>query len=108
MIDINWNPHDPTQIVSASADGTLQVSCHDLRATLLIVNVLGQVWNAQEGTALVNLREHHGRVLACAWSRVEVNVIFSGGDDQTVRRWDLSAQSSSVFRAPPEPGSHLI
>lgn len=61
-------------------------------------NMFVQVWDVVTGSALVNYRGHCGRVMAVVWSVIDVDVLFSGGDDFTVRSWRISQQ---VFKEPP-------
>lgn len=60
------------------------------------------MWDVVQRAALYNLRGHEGRVFCVAWARFDSNVLFSGGDDQTVRRWDLR----ELLDTPSCPPSH--
>jgi hypothetical protein len=79
---VSWSPHDPTQLLSASGDGT------------------AQVWDVVTSKPTVNLRGHSGRLFGACWSRLTKGVVFTGGEDQTARLWDLEQQPKAHV-APP-------
>lgn len=54
-----------------------------------------------KGECLVNYRDHVGRVMSVAWSFIDPDVLFSGGDDFTIRSWRISQQ---LFKEPPIDG----
>ncbi|GAM19238.1 hypothetical protein SAMD00019534_024130 [Acytostelium subglobosum LB1] len=76
-----WSPHDKHLLAACSADGT------------------AQVWNIDSNQPISNMRGHDGRVLTVLWSYLYPNVIFTGGEDQTVRMWDYTKQP---FKQPPQ------
>ncbi|KAF5399130.1 Gem associated protein 5 [Paragonimus heterotremus] len=61
---LDWSPHDPNLLLSASFDGTANVW-----------KVTGDV-----SGSLGNFRAHRLRLFACIWSRHEVDLAFSGGE----------------------------
>lgn len=72
---VAWSPHDPALLASAAADCTVQV------------------WQAGTGLPLHNVRTDSGRIFALAWSWLDAELLYFGGDDQTVRaaRWRSSS-----------------
>jgi gem associated protein 5 len=72
---VAWSPHDAALLASASSDCTVQV------------------WQASTGLPMHNVRTDSGRVFALAWSWLDSEQIYFGGDDQTVRvaRWRAAA-----------------
>ncbi|CAK8686538.1 unnamed protein product [Clavelina lepadiformis] len=88
---LSWNANNPTQIASASYDGTVEV------------------WDVCKGEGICNYRGHDGRVLCVAWSPVvdEGNlsgVIYSGADDYSVHIWRHERQEN---RLPPKDVQHV-
>ena len=79
-----WSPHAayPTHLLSSSYDCT------------------AQLWDTSTATPLANLRGHDGRVLTVAWSPTYPQLVYSAGEDQSVRVWDISCQPD---REPPPP-----
>ncbi|KAJ1906647.1 hypothetical protein IWQ60_012030, partial [Tieghemiomyces parasiticus] len=47
------------------------------------------VWDALTGTQHALFTEHWGRCLAVAWDLIDHDIVNSGSDDQTVRRWSV-------------------
>ncbi|EFA86746.1 component of gems 5 [Heterostelium album PN500] len=80
VFGISWSPHDENLLVSCSADCT------------------AQVWNIETMQPIANIRGHDGRVLTVHWSHIYRDVVFTGGEDQTVRMWDYTQQP---FKIPP-------
>jgi gem associated protein 5 len=79
-----WCPHQENLLASSSLDGTAQVWKIDATADL--------------STAVTNMRGHESRVLCVTWSATEANILYTGADDQTVRKWDSTQQP---FTKPP-------
>ncbi|KAF6769204.1 hypothetical protein AHF37_10157 [Paragonimus kellicotti] len=61
---LDWSPHDPTLLLSASFDGT------------------ANVWKVTSDVSgsVANFRAHRLRLFACIWSRHEADLAFSGGE----------------------------
>ena len=47
---------------------------------------------------VANFRAHAGRVLCVLWSYVDQNVVYSGSEDFTLRRWMIS---DCDYKTPP-------
>ena len=45
-----------------------------------------------KGQPLANFRSHVGRVMCVAWSYLDPDVVYSGGEDGTLRPWRPSQQ----------------
>lgn len=58
-----------------------------------------QIWNADEGSALVNYRGHSEKVLCCMFSNSDFNSVYSGGEDYSLHRWRIDKQT---YTTPPE------
>lgn len=54
-----------------------------------------------KGEALFNFRGHSGRVMCVVWSYLDPDLVYSGGEDGTVRPWRPSLQQ---HRHPPVSG----
>ena len=66
------------------------------------------MWDVLKGEGLANYRGHNGRVMSVVWSIIDADVVFSGGEDFTVRCWRISQQR---FKEPPVEGkikNHLF
>ncbi|KAF8570939.1 hypothetical protein P879_07593, partial [Paragonimus westermani] len=61
---LDWSPHDPNLLLSASFDGT------------------ANVWKVASDVSgsVANFRAHRLRLFACIWSRQEPDLAFSGGE----------------------------
>lgn len=75
---IDWSPHEPSLLASASADGTVQV------------------WNASDGTAISNFRGHLGKSKCVCWSVLNPNLIYSGGDEDCIKEWNYQQQTNKT------------
>ena len=51
-----------------------------------------QVWDVPKGEPLYNFRGHSGRVMCVVWSYLDPDLVYSGGEDGTVRPWRPSMQ----------------
>lgn len=69
--DLVFAPSESRMLISASAEGTLAV------------------WDSDTGSLDVRLMGHIGPVLSCAASPVNSELIATGGEDHSVRLWDL-------------------
>ncbi|XP_071951268.1 gem-associated protein 5-like [Antedon mediterranea] len=75
VTNLSWNPARDGKLASASYDGTVQV------------------WDVlKKGDPVANFRGHSGRVLAVEWSVMDEDIVFSGGDDFTLMKWNVSKQ----------------
>lgn len=84
---LSWSPHRTRRcLVSGSLDGTAQVW-----------QIAGKT--AEESLAVSNMRGHQGRVLCVVWSETEPGILYTGSDDQSVRRWN--ATEPGPYRQPP-------
>ena len=66
------------------------------------------MWDVLKGEGLANYRGHNGRIMSVVWSIIDPDVVFSGGEDFTVRCWRISRQR---FKEPPVEGkikNHLF
>lgn len=54
-----------------------------------------------KGEALFNFRGHSGRVMCVVWSYLDPDLVYSGGEDGTVRPWRPTLQQ---HRQPPVSG----
>ena len=54
-----------------------------------------------KGEALFNFRGHSSRVMCVVWSYLDADLVYSGGEDGTVRPWRPSLQQ---HRQPPVSG----
>lgn len=55
-----------------------------------------QVWNAYSGLPIANYRGHSEKLLCCAFSSIDSNVVFSGGEDYCLLRWRIDAQTNTT------------
>ena len=79
VIMVNWSPHDEGRLVSVSYDGS------------------AQVWDvADGGKPVANFGEHFGRLLCCLWSPTDPDLIYTAGDDSTLRGFHISQQKNKV------------
>ena len=58
-----------------------------------------------KGEPVVNCRGHIGRVMSVVWSYIDPDVVFTGGEDFTVRPWRLSQQKHTQ---PPTSGKEIF
>ena len=58
-----------------------------------------KIWNADEGTPIGNYRGHSDKLLCCLFSNLYRNIVYSGGEDYSLQKWDINAQE---FKLPPE------
>lgn len=49
-----------------------------------------QIWDVDTGEALANFRGHQGRLLSMAWSHLDPDILFTGGEDFCVMKWKIS------------------
>lgn len=77
VTNIQWNPHNPNQLLSASYDGTLEL------------------WDTRKNICkpICNFQGHFGRVFSCCFSLLHPDIIFSASDDHTCRMWSISNQT---------------
>ena len=64
-----------------------------------------KVWDVKKGEPLYNFRGHSSRVMCVVWSYLDADLVYSGGEDGTVRPWRPSLQQN---RQPPVPGTLRI
>ncbi|PIK60771.1 putative gem-associated protein 5-like [Apostichopus japonicus] len=69
---LQWNPLADGKLASVSYDGT------------------AQIWDVDSGEALANFRGHQGRLLSVAWSHLDPDILFTGGEDFCVMKWKIS------------------
>ncbi|XP_033632264.1 gem-associated protein 5-like [Asterias rubens] len=69
---LSWSPHGNGHLVSASYDYT------------------AQVWDVLKGEPIANFRGHLGRLFSVAWSVIDPDIIFSGGEDFCLMKWRIS------------------
>ena len=50
-----------------------------------------QVWNCIKDEQIANFRGHSGRVLSVLWSFIDPDIIYSGGEDFTLRKWSIAS-----------------
>ena len=60
-----------------------------------------KVWDVSKGEPLYNFRGHSSRVMCVVWSYLDADLVYSGGEDGTVRPWRPSLQQ---YRQPPVSG----
>uniref|UniRef100_A0A7N8YHC7 Gem (nuclear organelle) associated protein 5 n=1 Tax=Mastacembelus armatus TaxID=205130 RepID=A0A7N8YHC7_9TELE len=89
-----WSPHHDARLVTASYDGTAQVST---RPEPCLCNSF--IFEGFGLIAVCNYRGHVGYLLCVDWSPVDPDVIWSGGKDFTVQEWRVSKQE---FTNPPK------
>ncbi|VDP82522.1 unnamed protein product [Echinostoma caproni] len=83
---LDWSPHDPALLLSASFDGT------------------ANVWSVEVGDSpqnyrsLANFRAHKLRLFSCLWSRTESDLAYSGGELHHLFGW---RPSKLVYTEPP-------
>ena len=63
------------------------------------------MWDVVKGEALWNFRGHSSRVMCVVWSYLDPDLVYSGGEDGTVRPWKPSLQQ---HRQPPVSGGSLV
>lgn len=103
---MSWSPHQSGRLVTASYDGTAQVSGRArtlwfwfLLDPLKLLCGSEQVWDVLEEAAVSNYRGHNGYLLCVDWSPVDPDVVWTGGKDFTVHEWKVSQQD---FTKPPK------
>lgn len=85
---ISWSSFEEfNMLASCSYDGTIQI------------------WNADKGTPLANYRGHSEKILCCMFSNTDLNTVFSGGEDYTLHKWRIDAQTNIL---PPEECSIVL
>mmetsp|Transcript_73060 Transcript_73060/g.152539 ORF Transcript_73060/g.152539 Transcript_73060/m.152539 type:complete len:403 (-) Transcript_73060:14-1222(-) len=72
VLDMAFAPSEPRQLVSVGAEGTVAI------------------WDSETGLLDSRLAGHIGAVNCCAISPINEELIATGGEDHTVRLWDLS------------------
>ena len=75
---ITWNPHTNGILASCSKDNTVQI------------------WSVQENEGIANYCQHNGRVQTVLWSYNDSDLVYSGGEDFTLRRWRISEQTNKL------------
>ena len=60
--------------------------------TTLLCFLYAQIWNVSTAEPEANFRGHCGRVLCVQWSDSDADVIYSGGQDNTLQCWRISDQ----------------
>ncbi|KAJ1967930.1 hypothetical protein IWQ62_001552 [Dispira parvispora] len=60
------------------------------------------VWDSTTGKILGRFDDHYGRCLCISWDLLDSDILITGSDDQTVRRWRLSA-NPAVEKPPKSP-----
>ena len=96
LAGVSFSP-DGKQVVTASRDHTVNI------------------WDAESGTSIINLRGHSGAVYAAAYDP-SGNYLATASDDHTVRIWDIGTWRKStlfgypgyVFRGAYSPDGHLM
>ena len=53
------------------------------------------MWDVPKGEPLYNFRGHSSRVMCVVWSYLDPDLVYSGGEDGTVRPWRPSMQEHS-------------
>eukprot|EP01052_Picozoa_sp_SAG31_P015131 SAG31_NODE_963_length_10710_cov_332.216285_8_plen_1350_part_00 len=91
VTQLAWSPITLNLLASASLDGTAQTWKIPEAAVVGMDNVDDQL-------TVANMRGHGGRVLCAVWSETEDLTLFTGSDDQSIRRWDASHQP---YKCPP-------
>ena len=71
VLQIKWSQADGTKLFTASADKSVAW------------------WDVVEGERIKNMKGHSSIVNCCSLSRSTSSVGFSGGDDGTVKMWDM-------------------
>jgi len=62
------------------------------------------VWDVETNQTLANFRGHVGRLLSVQWSYLDAHVVYSGGEDGSVRPWSISGQK---YTQPPATGMEV-
>ena len=63
--------------------------------------VCSQVWDVKSSQPMANFRGHHSRLLSVAFSDLDPDLVYTGGDDFCVYGWRPSEQK---HQAPPSGG----
>ncbi|CAH8434106.1 unnamed protein product [Dicrocoelium dendriticum] len=80
---LDWSPHDPHLLLSASYDGTANV---------------WRIDHKEDAVSLANFRAHRLRLFACLWSRRDIDLAFTGGESCHLFSWRPSRLEE---KAPP-------
>ncbi|KAK3100512.1 hypothetical protein FSP39_021082 [Pinctada imbricata] len=70
ITNLQWSPHDDLLIASVSYDGT------------------ARVWDVSTGQMIGCYHGHMGRLLCIQWSGFEADMLYSGGEDFTLQKWN--------------------
>lgn len=61
-------------------------------------DLFSKVWNVETNQGVANYRGHIGRLLSVQWSFLDADVVYSGGEDGSLRSWSIKEQE---FTHPP-------
>ncbi|KAJ1656888.1 hypothetical protein IWQ61_003624 [Dispira simplex] len=76
--DLCWHPNSASSWVATSSfDGS------------------AVVWDSVTGKIIGRFDDHYGRCLCITWDLLDSDILITGSDDQTVRRWKLSANRAT-------------
>ncbi|KYQ90408.1 component of gems 5 [Tieghemostelium lacteum] len=88
---IAWSPHNNNLLASASADSTVQV--WDISNVLQIDDNNNGDLPTIESISV--LRGHESKVYSVLWSLTDPDILYSGGEDQSVKIWNFKLQKTT-------------
>ncbi|KAL0145110.1 DNA excision repair protein ERCC-8-like protein [Mucor lusitanicus] len=122
VTSVSWFPFDTGMFVTSSYDTTIKVwdtnemkpayvfdmesrvNCQamsPIASHSLVASAASEprirLCDLNSGAFTHSLTGHSGSVLACTWSMNREYILYSGGDDRTIRVWDIRRASSCLM-----------
>ncbi|KAK4520579.1 uncharacterized protein ATC70_006456 [Mucor velutinosus] len=122
VTSVSWFPFDTGMFVTSSYDTTIKVwdtnemkpayefdmearvncqSMSPIASHSLVASAASEprirLCDLNSGAFTHSLTGHSGSVLACTWSLNQEYILYSGGDDRTIRVWDIRRASSCLM-----------